>query len=711
MPADPYAPCPCGSGKKLKFCCGAQWPELEKIERLLESGQDLAALEAIQRLEAKLPDHPHLLYLKIDLLTVLGRQEEAEAACDTLIAKHPDNAHARYYAALRLSRDGQLSAALRAWYTALREASHGGVVSPTALMSGQMLAIAATSESATVASRSMMNLLSAIVPDDDGVKQLGMRLRAAESPPLLLKELPRLREHAAEARWEPEFAAALAPAGNADYPSSESLFTALTGKAATDAAAWFNLAVLRVVLADLSGASQAYAKLAECSTDWNEAVEAEALSALYRSDPEGEVVERFHGALQVDYFDRVMELLSAHRRLPRVADALIDHGDGSAPPPRAVFSLLDRPQTAYASTSTYADIPTIVAHVALFGRETDRPARLEVEAIGADRFDQAVESLREATREPLPLLGEREIRDSMPVEELAMTWAPWMPPETPADEVTELFRNQQLQALRDIWPRTPNWLLNGRTPAEAAADNSQQRAVAAALLVEEGDYDTRFPPSVFDELSAQLGVPALGKVDPKPRPGEAVGHVPLVRLSRVEATKYNDEELLAAFQRAAAYNAGAAIWNLGQEVVGRPTLNDLDRARAFTFMASATSDSKKAIECLLEAQRLTVAAKKSPAHLLLLELRLRWQRREGKELERILHTLHTRHRKEHGVMQSLGAFLVELGLIGPDGRPRTRAPESSLVVPGEEEPAGKLWTPESETAAAGKSALWVPGME
>ena len=36
MALDHYQPCLCGSGKKLKFCCGDLAPELEKIDRMIQ---------------------------------------------------------------------------------------------------------------------------------------------------------------------------------------------------------------------------------------------------------------------------------------------------------------------------------------------------------------------------------------------------------------------------------------------------------------------------------------------------------------------------------------------------------------------------------------------------------------------------------------------------------------------------------------------------
>ena len=50
MPIDAYSPCPCGSGKKIKFCCKDLLGDLQKIERMLEGEQYMACLAHIERL-------------------------------------------------------------------------------------------------------------------------------------------------------------------------------------------------------------------------------------------------------------------------------------------------------------------------------------------------------------------------------------------------------------------------------------------------------------------------------------------------------------------------------------------------------------------------------------------------------------------------------------------------------------------------------------
>jgi hypothetical protein len=68
MAVDHYAPCPCGSGKKLKFCkCVDNLQEFETISRLIEGGQELAALDRINQSLKKTPNAAWLLALKAEL--------------------------------------------------------------------------------------------------------------------------------------------------------------------------------------------------------------------------------------------------------------------------------------------------------------------------------------------------------------------------------------------------------------------------------------------------------------------------------------------------------------------------------------------------------------------------------------------------------------------------------------------------------------------
>src|ERR1700739_771067 len=58
MTQDPYGPCPCGSGKKFKWCCEPIYVEIDKAFRQDEDGQHDMALRIMSEVVAQHPDNP-----------------------------------------------------------------------------------------------------------------------------------------------------------------------------------------------------------------------------------------------------------------------------------------------------------------------------------------------------------------------------------------------------------------------------------------------------------------------------------------------------------------------------------------------------------------------------------------------------------------------------------------------------------------------------
>ena len=106
MAVDPYAPCPCGSGKKLKFCCADLAADIEKIDKLAASDQPHAALQHVEKLLAKEPDRASLLDIRAMLELSLHEFDAAEKTLQHFLAKHPDNASAHAQAALLAAAHG-----------------------------------------------------------------------------------------------------------------------------------------------------------------------------------------------------------------------------------------------------------------------------------------------------------------------------------------------------------------------------------------------------------------------------------------------------------------------------------------------------------------------------------------------------------------------------------------------------------------------------
>src|SRR5262245_25532965 len=90
MAFDPYGPCPCGSGKKFKWCCQPIHVEIDKALRQDEEGQHEAALRLIESVVTQHPDNPEAWGRKAQLLYQNDQVEPAEKALDKALELNPN---------------------------------------------------------------------------------------------------------------------------------------------------------------------------------------------------------------------------------------------------------------------------------------------------------------------------------------------------------------------------------------------------------------------------------------------------------------------------------------------------------------------------------------------------------------------------------------------------------------------------------------------
>lgn len=92
MAVDHYAPCPCGSGKKLKFCKCVEHPQdYEKLLKLIEGGQGVAAIDRINQLLQKTPNAAWLLAIKGELALSMQEMETFSDTANRFLKLKPDN--------------------------------------------------------------------------------------------------------------------------------------------------------------------------------------------------------------------------------------------------------------------------------------------------------------------------------------------------------------------------------------------------------------------------------------------------------------------------------------------------------------------------------------------------------------------------------------------------------------------------------------------
>ena len=90
MAVDPYRQCPCGSGKKMKFCCSKDiLSDLDQVLRAIEGDQYLAALDQVTKLVDAKGARPALLHLKANLELAKGNDPDAEKTLEQLAKAAP----------------------------------------------------------------------------------------------------------------------------------------------------------------------------------------------------------------------------------------------------------------------------------------------------------------------------------------------------------------------------------------------------------------------------------------------------------------------------------------------------------------------------------------------------------------------------------------------------------------------------------------------
>jgi tetratricopeptide (TPR) repeat protein len=101
MSLDQYSFCPCGNGKKIKFCkCNEHFTEMQTVHRMIVGEQNIAALDRINANLKTTPSEPWLLAMKCELLLQLNELESLEETSAKFIRLQPDNPLAKLYRAL-----------------------------------------------------------------------------------------------------------------------------------------------------------------------------------------------------------------------------------------------------------------------------------------------------------------------------------------------------------------------------------------------------------------------------------------------------------------------------------------------------------------------------------------------------------------------------------------------------------------------------------
>jgi tetratricopeptide (TPR) repeat protein len=283
MDIDQYAFCPCGSGKKFKWCCQNIYGDIERAYTQLEEGQQQTALRIINEVTQKHPDNPEAWGQKAQVLLAVGQTAEAEKTIDRALEINPNYPFGLLLQARLRSDEGSFTGALILARRAA-EAYH-----PEALdYLAQVYALIYQLEMQRhrpVAAHAALRILVRCEPGDQELRQaLEVQFGSQSHLPDCARREYTFQKPQGSLSGERRQAwdRVLAELETPRLSHLAAAFEQLTSQDPGDAAAWFNLALSQAWLGENRKALDALDRYLPLEEDDRRATEAAALGEVLR---------------------------------------------------------------------------------------------------------------------------------------------------------------------------------------------------------------------------------------------------------------------------------------------------------------------------------------------------------------------------------------------------------------------------------------------
>ncbi|HEY1190906.1 MAG TPA: tetratricopeptide repeat protein, partial [Gemmata sp.] len=273
MPLDPYVSCPCGSGKKFKWCCAAYFDTVEKAFEQERQGQHEAALQTIQGLTKAHADNPAVWGYYAQFLYNAQQLDRADEAIEEALKRNPNFGMAHFLRGQFRENEGELLGALLL-YRKAAEAYDPDAHEQLAQVYFKIYQFESTMLNRPVAARAALERVVHFQPADAELRQQFEAEFGDDGP------------YPAAARkrytFRPTAKPISAAAATGKLSDARKAFEDLTQLTPDDPAAWFDLGVVLAWLGEQPKAVAALLKSIEFETDDRRAEEAGALAEVLR---------------------------------------------------------------------------------------------------------------------------------------------------------------------------------------------------------------------------------------------------------------------------------------------------------------------------------------------------------------------------------------------------------------------------------------------
>jgi tetratricopeptide (TPR) repeat protein len=594
MATDAYTPCPCGSGKKFKWCCQPIHAGIDKAFRQEADGQYDAALKTMDEVVAANPTNPEAWGRKAQLLYDLERVEEAETTLQKALDINPRYPFGHLLRGLFRYQEGEVPGALLLF----RKAAE--LYDPDAkAMLGRVYDLIAECElrlNRPVAARAAMQISLGCQPNEELAKAFEERFGSESRYPLAARREYTFQSPPANApsgrrtAWD----RALRLAGSPKLGDLVHAFEQLTDDA-EDAAAWYNLGLSRAWLGENRGAVEALDNYvarepdeAKAGAAWDLA---EVLLCGHGMEDQADYVEHSF-MFQMRDPEQVVRFLGQWEQERRLAAVQVHQQEG------ILTALVLEPVTALTPQQAATQPPRFAGHLFILG------GMLRLSGPNADTLDRARRDLQQriggALSEP------RAGREPVPFHDVIIESLVFPPGELAEPELKQTLADAMGRYFEDAWIHRPLPSLGRVPPVDAAGHPTLRKKLRGMLqFLEECTATGRYPYD-FDRLRRKLGLLEAAPAGVSAA-GPDVGRLSAAELAALKPETLNDEQAEQAYQTALQLDARDLAGAFARSLVSRPP--NPQRADRYPWyghlvqLALAEGNTTKALDYVNEGEK------------------------------------------------------------------------------------------------------------
>jgi len=563
MAFDPYQPCPCGSGKKFKWCCQPVYVQIDKAFQQDAEGQHDTALRMMEEVCVEHAGNPEVWGRKAQLLYQMGRVEDAENALQKAFDINPNYPFGHYLRGHFRYFEGEIPGALLLFRKAAQAydpAAHSLLAPIYSVIVECELKL-----NRPVAARAALEMAAKHEPANPDFKTGIEQVFGKESkfPEVARKEyayqkLPGDIPAGRQAAWQ----SALQTAATGRLSDAVQAFERLTVEDGNDAAAWFNLGLTKAWLGDNAAAISALHRSVQLDMDEDRAARtwalAEVLLCGHGLEEQANFVE--HTAIfPIRQPQQLVQVIQDLQRQRRLIGTQVRQEEG------ILTGILVEKVQSLTPHLAASQLPRIGAYFLVVGD------MLRLWNVNKETFDAITHELRQlcggALGDPLVRIGPAHFADVL-AEGLAFPVQ-----VTDEEEGKRRMRDFFQRFMEEKWLHKPVRSL-GLVPPVDATGHATLRKKLRGLILFLADCAASIGSTYdFDRLRRKLGL--LGDLAPGgPSPARDFRAMGAAELAGLDIATLNEAELEEAYQNALKLAAHDLAGKFALTLVARPPQAD-----------------------------------------------------------------------------------------------------------------------------------------